>query len=510
MATGLALCNSQPFLEDDVGVPHLLEITTQEEQISVEAILQEDPASPSIWLGGVRLPGNESTFFHWQSSSEFLQYSNWDVNRPTSNPDRGCIELQTAASRTSDNFTTDSRSTDLGRWEDVTCEKGNWVICQKMPSMTPSDVVVALRTLDDEGDNLAQQVVNISSSCQAEHDLIWSAVWDLGKAQYNLRMDLSELNTSHQLLSVGHDELKKTVTESAEDLKELDSKVGSIQVDLDDLTRSQSKLEERLVAHETSSSLALASLRKDLDALVISTGQQLTHLTNTLATLSGQVSSLQSSLISLEARHNALDILAREGLTNLRSELESLTASTQTKFDGLNSLVVTLTGKVDGIVNADGLFRLEFNLFKASTTTTLGELVTDLDILGNNVVSLQIASSAHDGHLSAYRVRIEVAEKDVRDLKSDLATVTGTATQLNQRTTKLEGEVLGLNSQLDSVSDAIVTHSGQYFVLENRVQQLELKIIKIGQDWGLIESGGGLKWKILSKPTNFKLYFSRS
>ncbi len=82
----------------------------------------------NVWIGAKRK--ENSNQFVW-NNGKTLNFTNWDVNSPTEQTSRKCVQIQSNMGREfSDEMNVDS---DLisGKWKDVTCEFRNLFVCQK-------------------------------------------------------------------------------------------------------------------------------------------------------------------------------------------------------------------------------------------------------------------------------------------------------------------------------------------------------------------------------------------
>jgi hypothetical protein len=115
------ICNSYLRISDLSFAPTLASIkTSTQQQFLNDYIFNISGAENNVWLGAERV--GEKNEFMWNDGSS-LDYNNWVEGSPTNDSRRNCLVMQSAITY---------RSDDIGKWKDITCANGNWILCQKL------------------------------------------------------------------------------------------------------------------------------------------------------------------------------------------------------------------------------------------------------------------------------------------------------------------------------------------------------------------------------------------
>jgi hypothetical protein len=115
------VCNLEYNKSEQTFVPTLASIkTASEQQFLNEYIFNISGAENNIWLGAEKI-GDENEFL-WNDGSS-LDYSNWAEGSPTDDLRRNCLTMLSG-------FT--YGNSQIGKWKDITCANGNWILCQKL------------------------------------------------------------------------------------------------------------------------------------------------------------------------------------------------------------------------------------------------------------------------------------------------------------------------------------------------------------------------------------------
>ncbi len=123
------ICN-QEYFRTDSFVPTLVSIKSSAEQEYLTKFVFNTSDSNKVWIGAKRRPEN-GTEFVWNDGS-IIDFDNWAEGSPTEETKRDCVEMQSEFSKQFSNMSDLDQRAINGKWNDVTCNIGNWVLCQKL------------------------------------------------------------------------------------------------------------------------------------------------------------------------------------------------------------------------------------------------------------------------------------------------------------------------------------------------------------------------------------------
>lgn len=140
----------EELISVDIVTPRPVHVLEQSEQNYVASVIQNDTSCPGLWLGLTRDQDSLHDFY-WESGKT-VQFSNWGPEFPSNNSGRGCVEMM------SENSLRQEISAATGDWHDVTCSKGNWVLCEKIPPWSVGDMINGILDLQYEQRRLREDI----------------------------------------------------------------------------------------------------------------------------------------------------------------------------------------------------------------------------------------------------------------------------------------------------------------------------------------------------------------
>jgi hypothetical protein len=90
----------------------------EEQDFISEFLFKTKKISENVWLG---LKKNDNNF-KWSDGSN-LEFANWLTGNPSNKSDHNCVQVL-------------PESSPIGKWSDITCNKKNVAICQKIPTLS--------------------------------------------------------------------------------------------------------------------------------------------------------------------------------------------------------------------------------------------------------------------------------------------------------------------------------------------------------------------------------------
>jgi hypothetical protein len=118
-------------LQTDLYTPRLVSIkSATEQEYLTNFVFDKSGVQVSVWIGARRLPENSNEFV-WNDGS-VIDFTNWVEGSPTEEIGRDCVEMQSRFMRKFSNISDSNLRGINGKWRDVICESGNYVICQKL------------------------------------------------------------------------------------------------------------------------------------------------------------------------------------------------------------------------------------------------------------------------------------------------------------------------------------------------------------------------------------------
>ena len=116
-------------MQTDLSVPTLVTIkSAAEQEYLTKFVFDTSEVKTNVWIGVKRI-GNGNKFM-WDDGSA-LDFTNWEGS-PSEEIGRDCVEMQSRLARKFSNISDSNLRGINGKWRDVTCESGNYVICQKL------------------------------------------------------------------------------------------------------------------------------------------------------------------------------------------------------------------------------------------------------------------------------------------------------------------------------------------------------------------------------------------
>jgi microcystin-dependent protein len=156
-------------LRTDLYTPRLISIkSATEQEYLTNFVFNTSGVKVNVWIGARRLPENGNEFV-WNDGS-VIDFDNWVEGSPTKEIGRGCVEMQSRLTRRFSNISDSNLRGINGKWRDVTCESGNYVICQKLQAWSfpklQQTFLDARKELKDSLENVTKQLDNTKNQLE--------------------------------------------------------------------------------------------------------------------------------------------------------------------------------------------------------------------------------------------------------------------------------------------------------------------------------------------------------
>lgn len=145
----------------------------------------------NIWIGAERRL-DSSTEFDWNDGTPVRRFTNWAVDRPSSDTRRPCVYMQSPLSRDVSEM----------EWVDVGCNSGQWFICEKLQPW-PIERIQRLifstrRELQDSVDSLTKLMTEMRKDFTTQLNSITNLLSD---TRNTLNAQGTQLNNNTNLLT---------------------------------------------------------------------------------------------------------------------------------------------------------------------------------------------------------------------------------------------------------------------------------------------------------------------
>jgi hypothetical protein len=176
------VCNLEYKKSEQTFVPTLASIkTASEQQFLTEYIFNISGAENNIWLGAERI-GDENEFL-WNDGSS-LDYSNWAEGSPTNDSRRNCLIILSGLAY---------GNSQIGKWKDITCASGNWILCQKLQIWSFPQLQKSFLDSRNEFKDTKLRLSKVEIECQNTKNELEKTASDLSEAKHKLTNTVNEL-----------------------------------------------------------------------------------------------------------------------------------------------------------------------------------------------------------------------------------------------------------------------------------------------------------------------------
>jgi hypothetical protein len=125
-------------------------IESKDEQNFINRYLFEELGTvENVWIG---VSKEELKTGFTINNGTYAKYTNWANGRPSDFLERNCVDIKSPFSKVHDK----TQENLNGLWEDVSCDKNNLVLCQKMQTWTLSQVQRLFYEMNNKLNNLIE------------------------------------------------------------------------------------------------------------------------------------------------------------------------------------------------------------------------------------------------------------------------------------------------------------------------------------------------------------------
>ncbi len=198
------ICNQEYFRTDSFA-PTLVSIKSSAEQEYLTKFVFNTPNSNNVWIGAKRWPEN-GTVFVWNDGS-VIDFDNWAEGSPTEETKRSCVAMQSEFSKKLSNMSDLDQRAINGKWKDVTCDTGNWVLCQKLQTWSFPQLQ---KTFLDSRKELQNSLNDVTKQLNDTRNQLDNTINDLTTTKNELTNTKNELTTTKNELTTTKNELTTT------------------------------------------------------------------------------------------------------------------------------------------------------------------------------------------------------------------------------------------------------------------------------------------------------------